>query len=697
MDALMPDSWAEPFNFCSDLVVVLDSNHRTIVHVNKQFVHEIAPAHRAVGLSFLTDLIQPSDRPAVETAMSNAFCPGVDYRHEKSLHVATSVCTLVLGVLGQYPIYRSYDWKFTKSEDDKFFLCLGRLVTVLNAERHKDEAEMMDFFDNAPIAMHWLGGTGNIIWANKKEMEVLGYTAEEYIGQPIAKFCPDEQELILNIFHNLGTGNSIHDVPVRFRKKDGRIQHLLIDSNVNWNVDGTFNHTRCFIRDDTERLVRETRLKLQQNQLEELAKTKEALLRKVIHEVRTPCHQIASNLDVLELEDSNNADNRSVFSSLRFAVQHLSDKMEDVGDILMLGDQMVKNFPQLPMNLHEGLTKFNDSFDWFQSSRVEFVKHIELKRGSEVLGNEHGIFRVLRILLYNSLQQTLDGRVVLEVSDVHTDGVSVSFTVSDTRVDSGQGANNGGGEEETSVWAVTSSDTNNLHEDGNALGLSLLVAKNYLLHMDSKLVMIPGLNSNVATFTLKLPMNGNASETLKTPVFYNMSDSKGYVAAELTLEAHKHFEPEPTYSRTQVVDSSEDEGPPSKAVGLNSDTTKSVLVVEDNKVSQMCAQRVLKGMKVLSDVAENGREAIDKLEAHPFAYDLVLMDIRMPVMDGLDCTVAIRKELKLQMPIIAFTAEHGAEMKQQCTSIGMDDFLCKPVNSKEFKTIISKYLGIPVK
>jgi len=65
-------------------------------------------------------------------------------------------------------------------------------------------------------------------------------------------------------------------------------------------------------------------------------------------------------------------------------------------------------------------------------------------------------------------------------------------------------------------------------------------------------------------------------------------------------------------------------------------------------------------------------------------------------MDGLDCTVAIRKELKLQMPIIAFTAEHGAEMKQQCMSIGVDDFLCKPVNSKEFKTVISKYLGIPL-
>eukprot|EP00976_Prorocentrum_cordatum_P082596 1184879-Prorocentrum_minimum.AAC.3 len=77
------------------------------------------------------------------------------------------------------------------------------------------EAEFQDFFDNAPIAMHWLGGTGNVVWANKMEMAVLGYTAEEYIGQPITKFCPDEEELVLKIFHNLSTGNSISDVPVR--------------------------------------------------------------------------------------------------------------------------------------------------------------------------------------------------------------------------------------------------------------------------------------------------------------------------------------------------------------------------------------------------------------------------------------------------------------------------------------------------
>ena len=124
------------------------------------------------------------------------------------------------------------------------------------------DAELIDFFQNAPIAMHWLNGDGTVLWANQTELNVLGYTAEEYIGKPIMNFCPDEKELVLEIFKQLGSGNSIADVPVRFRTKDGRIVHLLIDSNVAYNLDGSFGHTRCFIRDDTARKIRDARVQL---------------------------------------------------------------------------------------------------------------------------------------------------------------------------------------------------------------------------------------------------------------------------------------------------------------------------------------------------------------------------------------------------------------------------------------------------
>lgn len=110
--------------------------------------------------------------------------------------------------------------------------------------------------------MHWLNGDGTVLWANQTELNVLGYTAEEYIGKPIMNFCPDEKELVLEIFKQLGSGNSIADVPVRFRTKDGRIVHLLIDSNVAYNPDGSFGHTRCFIRDDTARKIRDARVQL---------------------------------------------------------------------------------------------------------------------------------------------------------------------------------------------------------------------------------------------------------------------------------------------------------------------------------------------------------------------------------------------------------------------------------------------------
>ena len=124
------------------------------------------------------------------------------------------------------------------------------------------DAELIDFFQNAPIAMHWLNGDGTVLWANQTELNVLGYTAEEYIGQPIMNFCPDEKELVLEIFKQLGSGNAIADVPVRFRTKDGKLVHLLIDSNVAYNKDGSFGHTRCFIRDDTARKIRDARSKL---------------------------------------------------------------------------------------------------------------------------------------------------------------------------------------------------------------------------------------------------------------------------------------------------------------------------------------------------------------------------------------------------------------------------------------------------
>ena len=78
----------------------------------------------------------------------------------------------------------------------------------------------------APIALHRPSCEGIVLWANQKELDNLGYAAEEYIGQPIIKFCPDEKGLVLEIFNTLASGDIIRDVPVRFRTIARRMGEL---------------------------------------------------------------------------------------------------------------------------------------------------------------------------------------------------------------------------------------------------------------------------------------------------------------------------------------------------------------------------------------------------------------------------------------------------------------------------------------
>jgi PAS domain S-box-containing protein len=186
-----------------------------------------------------------------------------------------------------FPIRRRFDWFISKNyEDADTIILLGDPCSEHEVVQREKEAELVDFFQNAPIALHWLTGEGKVMWANQTELNVLGYTAEEYIGQPIMKFCPDEEELVLEIFKQLGSGNAIRDVPVRFRTKDGKMVHLLIDSNVRYESDGSFGHTRCFIRDDTGRKIREARASLLLEETKRSFKMLDNFMARTLHHFR---------------------------------------------------------------------------------------------------------------------------------------------------------------------------------------------------------------------------------------------------------------------------------------------------------------------------------------------------------------------------------------------------------------------------
>ena len=113
------------------------------------------------------------------------------------------------------------------------------------------EQRFTDFAENATVGLHQVGPDGTILWANRAELRMLGYSAEEYIGKSIAAFHVDP-EVIDDILTRLSCGEELHDYEARLRAKDGSIRYVLINSNVN-SRDGRFINTRCFTRDITER------------------------------------------------------------------------------------------------------------------------------------------------------------------------------------------------------------------------------------------------------------------------------------------------------------------------------------------------------------------------------------------------------------------------------------------------------------
>ena len=120
------------------------------------------------------------------------------------------------------------------------------------------EQEFADFVENAAEGLHRVAGDGIILWANRAELQMLGYAWEEYVGRHIADFHVDAP-VIAHILNTLASGGTLYDQPARLRCKDGSIKHVVIHSN-GYFEDGQLRYTRCFTRDATERHQRDEAL-----------------------------------------------------------------------------------------------------------------------------------------------------------------------------------------------------------------------------------------------------------------------------------------------------------------------------------------------------------------------------------------------------------------------------------------------------
>jgi PAS domain S-box-containing protein len=145
----------------------------------------------------------------------------------------------------------------------------GRIVGAINCFHETTEIRsgtetLEDLFENAIMAVHLVSADGTILRANAKELQMLGYLADEYIGRNIAEFHVD-QATVDDMLERLSRNEQLVQYPARIRTKDGSIRHILVSSNARFR-DGEFVNTRCFTVDVTERLQAEERARWQEEQ-----------------------------------------------------------------------------------------------------------------------------------------------------------------------------------------------------------------------------------------------------------------------------------------------------------------------------------------------------------------------------------------------------------------------------------------------
>ena len=383
------------------------------------------------------------------------------------------------------------------------------------------------------------------------------------------------------------------------------------------------------INSDINRRKRtQEQLELAIREAEEAKQMQEQFLANMSHEIRTPMNGIKGMTDLL-LSTSLSTKQHELAEVIKRSVNNL---LVIVGDILDFSKIKAGklNIEKITFSVKDVLNNATAIFEHrIKKKRLELITHIDTAIPNWLTGDPHRLNQVLINLIGNAIKFTDQGHIQVDVS-IHQQtetGVILAFTIKDSGI----------GIPEASLphifdsFAQASRDTSRLY---GGTGLGLTICKQ-LLHLQGGDIAVTSAIGKGASFQFYLPFG--ISECAA-------SDRN---AADATHD----------YSKLLAG--------------------KRFLVAEDNEINQKLIDYVLRKAGGTVEMFSNGAEAIRHLKQDQ-VFDLIIMDIQMPEMDGYETTRFIRNDLKLQTPIIAMTATAMKGEQRQCLESGMNEYMTKP-------------------
>ena len=544
--------------------------------------------------------------------------------------------------------------RITSESGEIYFNAVARDITLrkktekeleeLRQALLQSEVKYRSVLENMDLGLMEVDTNGKIRRVYDKFCWMTGYTKDELIGKDAVEtlIVEEYEDIIRNQDNNRLEGQS-EVYEVQLRRKDNKHIWVLISGAPFYNSDGDIIGSLGIHYDITDRKILEQNLIVERQKAIKAQQAEQQFLANMSHEIRTPLNAIVGMSHLLKDSDLNEKQNELV-EILSDSASLLKGLVSDILDISKIDSGMAES-NESSFDLAELATSLVKTFGHRAAEKgLSLIPKIECLNSCIVKSDRQWLNQILINLLGNAVKFTAKGEIHLIIKKLKNNDKNdvYYFEVKDTGI----------GISEKEVKIVFSSfkqaNTKVRREyGGTGLGLSI----------SSRLVSLLGGELYVD------------SEEGKGSRFYfslSLKSSVGEALKPINIHEYK----------------------------LDTGRKVRILVVEDNLMNQKYILTLLSKWKIDYDIADNGAIAVEKFKLNH--YDIIFMDLSMPVMDGYEATSIIRSLQGKQVPIVALTASTFLSKKELALKSGMSDFLAKPFTPDDLSQMIKKHLSAEV-
>ena len=510
-------------------------------------------------------------------------------------------------------------------------------------ELQRQQALLQAVIASSPDLIAYRDADGSFLGCNRAYVELAGMPAEAIAGRTVEEVLPAavaqrvREEDAQVLFKNEGSSTeSWFDYP------DGRRLRLEFVRSPMRDEDGTPIGVVALGRDVTRRREAEEELRRAHALAEEATELKTAFLANMSHEIRTPINAILG-MSHLALATELTPRQRDYLGKVQAAGEHLAGVVDDILDLSKIeAGKLV--LEQEAFALEAVLEQVRGVVaERAEAKGLDLVFDVEAGVPPQLAGDALRVRQVLINYLNNAIKFTERGEVALRVALAQREGrrVLLRFAVRDTGIGLSP-------EQARRVFQQFQQADRSTTRKYGGTGLGLAISRSLAEMMGGTV----GVDSRLG-----------AGSTFWFTAWLEAAADGGTAAAPAPPPTGLSAPPELRGAR--------------------------VLLVEDNAINQQVASEILQAAGVAVVIAAHGAQAVQRVQEERF--DLVLMDMQMPVMDGVTATERIRA-LGLELPIVAMTANAMARDRERCLAAGMNDFLCKPIHPQELYRVVAAWL-----